>query len=453
MRTKFESLPNEILLIVLANLSSLELLTSLWWLNKRVDVLVCSILSRVDNRLNSGLAIIEPGLTFNECHSLLFHSISTLHFGLQRIYFDGTNYIASDLSYELLFDNDKNILRFPNLKSIVLTGCFLIKSLIKSLSVLIKHQLNELVLTFDEDVLNPLQKCNVISFTNVHTEKILIKFDELIRQLFSNECRLTSLRLDFASKYNDIDYLQCLKPHDNLSSGSMSVDKYKFRCSTLRRLHIHITHICFCVLENFHIYFEHLIDYVPALEQLFVFSEHSSNIKRRLTADIDTFMQTNDNWVTKAFDELRKDALNTVEYAEFKISGCHRDSNELIRIGKSLVPFLSTYMPHLQTLCLWRPDDFPWTSIRPDYKKRGYSYGGLIRRWNDKLQTSESIKKHAIIFEEDLCELVEQMKDLIFLDIHGEIHEEKVEPYRSMVQALFLYNRSDIGMFRFRLWL
>ncbi|CAF4748963.1 unnamed protein product, partial [Rotaria magnacalcarata] len=154
-----------------------------------------------------------------------------------------------------------------------------------------------------------------------------------------------------------------------------------------------------------------------------------------------------------AFDELRKDALNTVEYAEFKISGCHRDSNELIRIGKNLVPFLSTYMPHLQTLCLWRPDDFPWTSIRPDYKKRGYSYGGLIRRWNDKLQTSESIKKHAIIFEEDLCELVEQMKDLIFLDIHGEIHEEKVEPYRSMVQALFLYNRSDIGMFRFRLWL
>ncbi|CAF1163011.1 unnamed protein product [Rotaria magnacalcarata] len=111
MRTKFESLPNEILLIVLANLSSLELLTSLWWLNKRVDVLICSILSRVDNCLNSGLAIIEPGLSFNECHSLLFHSISTLHFGLQRIYFDGTNYIASDLSYELLFDNDKNILR------------------------------------------------------------------------------------------------------------------------------------------------------------------------------------------------------------------------------------------------------------------------------------------------------------------------------------------------------
>ncbi|CAF4268007.1 unnamed protein product, partial [Rotaria socialis] len=89
---------------------------------------------------------------------------------------------------------------------------------------------------------------------------------------------------------------------------------------------------------------------------------------------------------------------------------------------------------------------------RPDYK-RGYYYGGLIRRRYDKLQTPESIKKHVIIFEEDLCELVEQMKDLIFLDIHGEIHEEKVEPYRSVVQAIFPYNRSDIEMFRFRLWL
>ncbi|CAF3286635.1 unnamed protein product [Rotaria socialis] len=512
MRTKFESLPNEILLIILANLSSLELLTSLWSLNKRIDVLICSILSRVDNRLNSGLLIIEPGLSFNECHSLLFHSVSTLNFCIQRIHFDGANSIASDLSYELLFDNDKNILRFPNLKSLVLTRCFLIESLIKSLPLLVKHQLNELVLTFHENVLKPLPKCNVISFRNVRTEKILIKFDELIRHLFSNECRLTSLRLDFASKHNDIDHLQCLKPHDNLSSGSMIADKYKFCCSTLRRLHIHITHTCF---------FEHLIDYVPALEQLFVFSEHSSNIKRQLTAGINIFVQTNDNWVNKvpklesftlktsvendieftylkwilnnlnhikklkihltsdgaygtdatiwksvvdanfirryclpdkAFDELRKDALNTVQYAEFKIPGCHRDSNELIRIGKNLVPFLSTYMAHLQTLCLWRPDDFPWTSIRPDYK-RGYYYGGLIRRRYDKLQTPESIKKHVIIFEEDLCELVEQMKDLIFLDIHGEIHEEKVEPYRSVVQAIFPYNRSDIEMFRFRLWL
>lgn len=44
------------------------------------------------------------------------------------------------------------------------------------------------------------------------------------------------------------------------------------------------------------------------------------------------------------------------------------------------------------------------------------------------------------------------MKELVFLDIHGEIRREKVEPYRSMVQALFPYSRYDIEIFRFRVW-
>ncbi len=56
--------------------------------------------------------------------------------------------------------------------------------------------------------------------------------------------------------------------------------------------------------------------------------------------------------------------MSTVQYAEFCLPGCHSGSNEAIRIGKQLVPFLSTYMPHLQTLRLWRPDDFPWTSSK-----------------------------------------------------------------------------------------
>ena len=60
--------------------------------------------------------------------------------------------------------------------------------------------------------------------------------------------------------------------------------------------------------------------------------------------------------------------------------------------------------------------------------------------------------QHVAIFEEDLCQLIKQMKELVFLDIHGEIHKEKVEPYRSMVQRLFPYNRIDIEIFRFRLW-
>ncbi len=45
------------------------------------------------------------------------------------------------------------------------------------------------------------------------------------------------------------------------------------------------------------------------------------------------------------------------------------------------------------------------------------------------------------------------MKELVFLDIHGEIHDEKLEPYYSMVQTLFPIARIHIEPFRFRLWL
>ena len=57
-------------------------------------------------------------------------------------------------------------------------------------------------------------------------------------------------------------------------------------------------------------------------------------------------------------------ALSTVRYVEFGLTSCHHGSNEVVRIGQNLVPFLSTYMPHLQILRLWREDDFPWTSSK-----------------------------------------------------------------------------------------
>ena len=67
---------------------------------------------------------------------------------------------------------------------------------------------------------------------------------------------------------------------------------------------------------------------------------------------------------TQASDELRTNALSTVQYVEFLIPSCHNASNEHIHVGKHLVPLLTTYMPRLQTLRLWRPDDFPWTSSK-----------------------------------------------------------------------------------------
>lgn len=57
-------------------------------------------------------------------------------------------------------------------------------------------------------------------------------------------------------------------------------------------------------------------------------------------------------------------ALSTVQHAEFRIPSCTFGPNDSIHIGKHLVPVLSTFMPNLQTLRLWRSDDFPWTSSK-----------------------------------------------------------------------------------------
>jgi hypothetical protein len=61
--------------------------------------------------------------------------------------------------------------------------------------------------------------------------------------------------------------------------------------------------------------------------------------------------------------------------------------------------------------------------------------------------------QHVNIFKIDLCQLFSQMKELVFPDIHGEIHDEKLESYHSMVQTLFPYGRIHIEPFRFRRWL
>ncbi|CAM4768236.1 unnamed protein product [Rotaria magnacalcarata] len=149
-------------------------------------------------------------------------------------------------------------------------------------------------------------------------------------------------------------------------------------------------------------------------------------------------------------NELRINALNTVRYAEFCLPSCH-NGYETIHIGKRLVPFISTYMPHLQTLRLWRPDDFSWTTVRPDYKRHCDDL--LILQWLRSLQTPESIVQHVVVFEQDLCQLIDKLKDFNFLDIYGEIHCNKVEPYQLMVQARFPHSRVDVEISRFRLWL
>ena len=146
-----ENLPNEILEHIFAHLSCFDMLMSLWSLNIRINSLVCSVLSTNDNLLNSGL-VITRGLSFSNCYSILlsmFINSPLLSASIQRIHFDGTNSIADDFIYEWLF-NDKKILRFPNLKSLIINRCESIGPVVQSLSYLIEHQIDELTLTFDK---------------------------------------------------------------------------------------------------------------------------------------------------------------------------------------------------------------------------------------------------------------------------------------------------------------
>ncbi|CAF4241990.1 unnamed protein product, partial [Rotaria magnacalcarata] len=75
-----------------------------------------------------------------------------------------------------------------------------------------------------------------------------------------------------------------------------------------------------------------------------------------------------------AFDDLRDNALNSVQHADFGIPSCNLGINESIYVGKRLVDFLNIYMPHLHTLRLWRPDNFPRTSSKFILKENIISY-------------------------------------------------------------------------------
>jgi len=63
------------------------------------------------------------------------------------------------------------------------------------------------------------------------------------------------------------------------------------------------------------------------------------------------------------------------------------------------------------------------------------------------------LDQHVFVFQHDLNELFKQLNEFVFLEILGEIHEEKVEPYRLMIQRNFPNSRYHVEITRFRLWI
>ncbi|CAF4466902.1 unnamed protein product [Rotaria socialis] len=183
------------------------MLPSLWSLNIRFNSLICSILSINNNLLNSGL-VIARGLSYNKCCSILFPLIlnsSPLSSSIQRIHFDGRNSSASDLCCEWLF-NDENLLHFPNLKSLVLTQCGSIRSIVQTLLHLIQYQLDNLTLTFGNNVLQHMLYVKRDSV--IDSDIVSVEFDCALCSFASWTSNVETLRQSKTNWFNKIPKLR-----------------------------------------------------------------------------------------------------------------------------------------------------------------------------------------------------------------------------------------------------
>ncbi len=106
---------------------------------------------------------------------------------------------------------------------------------------------------------------------------------QLLCQLFSGQCQLTSLRLDISNEFRCGTIYRCLSSNSDLSSNLI---QYQLQsCNiTLRRLHIRL---------NYSYFLESLIEYVPNLEQISV--EFDAIWK----SNIEALRQSNENWFNK----------------------------------------------------------------------------------------------------------------------------------------------------------
>ncbi|CAF3958210.1 unnamed protein product [Rotaria magnacalcarata] len=317
MMSPLETLPNEVFIIIFSHLSWLEMLTSLWSLNNRINNLICSIVSMNDSKRKSGLIMKDLGLSYNECHSrllpLLDHS-SLLPFcsSIRHMCFDGRNSIDCDSICEWMFfqKNDKKILRFPNLKSLTITQCYLSESLTQSLSVLVQDQLDELTLACDIDMFNDLDY--EIPRLQSKYGKLKKLFKYFLRELFSSRSRLTYLRLDIG-RCQDVYLIdQCIKLFSPSSQNPVS-NKFLPYSTTLCRLYIHIRYTYIL---------EHIIKHVPSLEQLTIKFNRTLHIAPPSISFIEKSSQSNESWFNKVpklrYFSLKTIILNDLEFTYLK---------------------------------------------------------------------------------------------------------------------------------------
>ncbi|CAF3461795.1 unnamed protein product [Rotaria sp. Silwood2] len=110
-------------------------------------------------------------------------------------------------------------------------------------------------------------------------------FKQILRQIFSNQCQLTSLQLDISKLSYEIH--QSLNSDFNVSTTNNISNDFQSYCISLHRLHIYLDYTCFL---------EDLIKYVPNLEQLSVHFRNSLIDKNYLDSNINIPNLSKNNW-------------------------------------------------------------------------------------------------------------------------------------------------------------
>jgi hypothetical protein len=114
-------------------------------------------------------------------------------------------------------------------------------------------------------------------------------FKNLIRQIFSDKCKLISLRLDITNDGNPLNIHQCLASCSHPTSTSIS-NQIQYCCLTLRYLYIRL---------NYTSFLEHLIDHIPNIERLSVIFKDYMGVECQRKSDIETLIKSNGNWFEK----------------------------------------------------------------------------------------------------------------------------------------------------------
>ena len=115
---------------------------------------------------------------------------------------------------------------------------------------------------------------------------------QLLCQLFSARCQLTSLRLDISHGFRNPSIHRSLDSNSYLSFNSIQHELQSY-CMTLRCLHIRLNHTRF--LEN-------LIEHVPNLEQMSVEFHYALKFGSFDKSNVEKLTQSNKDW----FNKVRK---------------------------------------------------------------------------------------------------------------------------------------------------